>query len=458
MSALQKIFISSFVAFAFFSPINANAQLVTLSANGPGNTYEEITAKFAPGNGINAVEHAECSTAHPGFGRHVAEVFDATLNKFVFSFYIHVAEDNDRCTTATDRQRVEIKTYESSPANLKGTVGESITYKWFFKIPLGFKVSTSFTHIHQIKPVNGDDGNPLFTLTARKGSSGNPNALELIVNNTLKVATPALSEFAGEWVEATEFITVGANGVYSMKVRRLSDNAMLIDYTNMNIMTIRPDNDFIRPKWGIYRSLNSPADLRDDSLQFADFSIEEGTVLATKLLHFSGASTTSGNLLKWKTANDVAADYYQLQRSTNGRQFSVLATIPALHSGATENNYEFTDAAPIEKNYYRLQSFDKGGNYSSSEIVLINSKKKAIIQIFPNPVINKVQVAIAGFSGETITARIIGKDGKILYIITDIAGNLQSLIADAILKLKPAGYVLQLRAGAELQQIQLLKQ
>jgi hypothetical protein len=40
-------------------------------------------------------------------------------------------------------------------------------------------------------------------------------------------------------------------------------------------MTIRPDNDFIRPKWGIYRSLKKAQDLRDEAVRFNDFSIQE---------------------------------------------------------------------------------------------------------------------------------------------------------------------------------------
>jgi hypothetical protein len=40
-------------------------------------------------------------------------------------------------------------------------------------------------------------------------------------------------------------------------------------------MTIRPDNDFIRPKWGIYRSLKKASDLRDEAVRFNDFSIKE---------------------------------------------------------------------------------------------------------------------------------------------------------------------------------------
>ena len=240
---------------------------VTLIADGPGDTYELINSKLAPG--FDVVESPDC--VHPAFGRHIAEVWDTQLNSYVFEFYSHVTPDNDRCV-AFDRQRTEIKTYDKSPANLIGTVGETITYKWRFRMAPGFQPSSNFTHIHQVKPVNGDDGTPIFTLTARKGS---PDKMELIHDNTTKVAIVDLSQFTGVWVEATEVIKVGASGTYSMIIKRISDGATILSYSNNNIMTIRPTNDFIRPKWGIYRSLNSPGDLRDDSIRFNAFSIEE---------------------------------------------------------------------------------------------------------------------------------------------------------------------------------------
>jgi hypothetical protein len=104
-----------------------------LEADGPGNTYELINSKFAPGGDV--VENPEC--IHPEFGRHIVEVWDVELNRYVFEFYSHVTPDNDRCINF-DRQRIEIKTYDASPDYLKGTYGETITYKWKFKLPAGF--------------------------------------------------------------------------------------------------------------------------------------------------------------------------------------------------------------------------------------------------------------------------------------------------------------------------------
>jgi hypothetical protein len=177
-----------------------------------------------------------------------------------------------------DRQRMEIKTYDQSPENLIGRYGETVIYKWKFRVPAGFKPSSSFTHIHQIKAVGGNDDDPIFTLTPRKGS---PNKVELIHNNKTKAAIVNLSLFEGAWVEAVEKIKIDSlHGTYSITVKKVSDGTTVLSYSNNNLMTIRSDNTFIRPKWGIYRSLNNQADLRDEAVRFAAFSIAEEAATA----------------------------------------------------------------------------------------------------------------------------------------------------------------------------------
>lgn len=277
-----------------------NAQVVTLNADGPDGvgTYELITNELAPGTANGAIEAPDA--IHPGFGRHIAEVFDTELNKNVFEFYSHVSNtppDNEPVAGKTDRQRVEIKSYNPSPDNLKAVIGETVQYKWRFKVPAGFKPTTSFTHIHQVKAVDGDDDDPLFTLTLRKLSNGGTR-LELIYDKdaaaaTVKYQNLNMSLFEGIWVEAVETIKVGLQGTYSIIIKKVSDGTVLMDYSNANIQTIRPAytsatgvvyaaNSFIRPKWGIYRSLADISNMRDEAMRFSDFSIEELTTLSSK--------------------------------------------------------------------------------------------------------------------------------------------------------------------------------
>lgn len=347
---------------AIFCYNQASAQIV-LEANGPGNTYELINSVLAPG--YTAVEAPEQCGNHAAFGRHIAEVFDATLNQNVFEFYSHVNEDNDRCISF-DRQRVEIKTYESSPANLKATIGETVTYKWKFRLPSGFQPSANFTHIHQIKAVGGDDDDPIFILTPRAGTT---NTLQLIYvdatsSNNTNLATVNLSLFLGTWVEVTEQIKFGANGTYSIAINRISDGAILLSYSNNNILTFRADNSFVRPKWGIYRSLNSASQLRDDSIRFASFSIYEGTIpFAPSNLQALAVSASQINL-QW-TDNSNNETTFVVEESLNGTSgWSVINT-----SLANSTSFSRNGLNPNTTYYYRIKSTNPAGNSIYTSVV-----------------------------------------------------------------------------------------
>lgn len=261
--------------------------LLDADGNGNNNTYELITSVLAPG--YNPVEVPDCN--HSAFGRHIDELFDADLNTNVFRFFMHVTPDNDRCNGSTDRQRNEIKTYNQSPDNLIGTEGETVQYKWKFKLPLGFQSSSSFTHIHQLKSVNDDfDNMPMYTFTVYSSSGGVFRVRYAEAGSQSNVASVPISGFLGQWVDVTETITYSNPGAYSLVINRVSDGVNLLTYSNNNnnwrevVSGGTTINDvFIRPKWGIYRSLNSANLLRDEEVLFANFSIEENPTLSVNI-------------------------------------------------------------------------------------------------------------------------------------------------------------------------------
>ncbi|MCG1037386.1 T9SS type A sorting domain-containing protein [Polaribacter sp. DS7-9] len=248
-----------------------NGQVV-LTADGPGNTYQLINSVFANTN-RNVVEVPDCN--HSDFGDHIDEVFDTDLNKNVFRFHIHVSSDNDRCKKF-DRQRNEIKSYSDSPENLKAEKGETVEYKWKFKLPEDFKPSSNFTHIHQLKVVGGPYASiPMISFTLRKG---NPDKLELRYTATKSqktLKTVDLNLFKGNWVEVTEYVKFDDVGSYSVVIKTISDNKEIFNYSNSPMDTWQDGAEFARPKWGIYRSLKSKEDLQDEIVKYADFSINE---------------------------------------------------------------------------------------------------------------------------------------------------------------------------------------
>jgi len=257
------------VAATILCSINSSAQ-VTVTADGPGNTYELIESR---GFGI---ENPDCGHAV----RHIREVFDSVLGKNVFAFDIHRDLDNDRCTNF-DRQRMEVKTAPGSVNQdiLQHTNGQTAYYRWKFKLPSGFQASSNFTHIFQIKAQAGSDaGSPLVTITPR---AGNPDTLQIIwtppsgQSGGGVMAQADLSLFRNVWVEAFVQYKSADAGNVQLSIKRLSDGATLVSWNSGTVDTWRDGNNYNRGKWGIYRSLNSVAQLRDETVLFADWCISE---------------------------------------------------------------------------------------------------------------------------------------------------------------------------------------
>lgn len=245
----------------------------SLKADGPGNTYELLNSVF----GATAYEVPDCIHAQ----RHISEIYDNDLKANVFVFSAHVTPDNDRCLN-TDRQRTEIKTFGPSAENLKASLNETVTYRWKFKLDAGFKSSPNFTHIHQIKAGDGDADDPIITLTPRYGAA-NTDKLELIHIGsngiTSKLNIVDLNPLKGIWVEVVQQMTFATKGSYKISIKKVSDGTPIMIYENANLDLWRAATSFCRPKWGIYRSLNSVTYLRDEDVRFADFCIAEGTAI-----------------------------------------------------------------------------------------------------------------------------------------------------------------------------------
>ena len=246
-------------------------QGIVLAADGPGDTYALITSVLAPG--YNPIETPDCN--HTEFGNHIDEVYDEILQKHVFQFHIHPTPDNDRCINF-DRQRNEIKTYDQSPENLLGSENETVIYIWKFKLAEGFQSSQKFTHIHQLKSVGGNYSSmPMYTLTTRKS---NPDRLELRYAETDRQITLKQTDLApliNRWITVRETIQYSTNGYYTIELTDGISGASLFTYTNENSINWRPGAEFVRPKWGVYRSLIYSEDLRNEIVRFADFQIIE---------------------------------------------------------------------------------------------------------------------------------------------------------------------------------------
>jgi len=244
---------------------------VKLSADGKGNTYELINRTLINEN-RTAVEVPDCN--HKSFGRHISEVFDKTLNAYVFKFEIHINGDFDRCKRF-DRQRNEIKANKRSSDIILATEGETLNYQWKFKLEKDFQTCSRYTDLHQItyKKVSGNE--PLFAFMARKRNDKENFEIVYIDEDEKEVLKSInLSKITGKWIIANETITYDRKGSYKVILKNLAGKTLL-KVERKNIQTWYDTMIYARPKWGIYRSLKKREELRDETLYFSDFEIND---------------------------------------------------------------------------------------------------------------------------------------------------------------------------------------
>jgi hypothetical protein len=216
---------------------------------------------------------------HPDV-KHIYEDFDATVgNHFVFIIHRDIDKDRDRLEN-TDRQRNEIKTYDQSEEAVKGYEDETFIYRWKFRINDSMEVSTRFSHFFQLKAVGGDDSHPILTISGaeRSGDDGIEVRYSPLQQDTI-LERQNWNRVTGEWLDAYCRVTFAESGDLRLIVTRMSDDEVIfnIDEAGLDLWRGTDASHFVRPKWGIYRSILDSDNLRPDEedVRFAGFSVQE---------------------------------------------------------------------------------------------------------------------------------------------------------------------------------------
>ncbi|MGI9233183.1 MAG: heparin lyase I family protein [Woeseiaceae bacterium] len=212
--------------------------------------------------------------------RHIYEDNDATVgNHLVFIIHRDIDIDRDRVEN-DDRQRNEIKSYDKSEEAVKGYEIETFIYRWKFKINADMEVSTRFSHFFQLKAVGGDASHPILTISGaeRSGEDGIEVRQSPLQDHTVLARTD-WSMVTGEWLDAYCRVTFADSGDLRLIVTRMRDDAVIfdIDQSGLDLWRGEDASHFVRPKWGIYRSILDLDNLRPDeeNVRFANFSVGE---------------------------------------------------------------------------------------------------------------------------------------------------------------------------------------
>lgn len=181
------------------------------------------------------------------------------------------------------------------------------------------------------------------------------------------------------------------------------------------------------------------------------------TNAAASLLIFNGAGvvpvsftderaalTGSRASISWKMQTESDVINYVIERSANGTKFDEIGSTPA----AGSIQYYYTDQSPLAGiNYYRIKAVQATGQLKYSAILkVMNGKGAAALQIYPNPVKDKMaNVQLSNMDKGAYTISVFSQSGQKQFTKTiEHAGGSATISVPLPATIKTGMYVIRL--------------
>jgi PKD repeat protein len=136
----------------------------------------------------------------------------------------------------------------------------------------------------------------------------------------------------------------------------------------------------------------------DANLCFKDLEMFIDSVgcilLPINLLSFEGQNSGQFNELYWQTELEINKDYFTVEKSQNGANWTYLGKVNSLGNTIQNTNYTLVDETPFETTYYRLKIVDLDGSFSYSNVIVVRkmNHEDTKVRIYPNPTDDKINL------------------------------------------------------------------
>ncbi len=127
------------------------------------------------------------------------------------------------------------------------------------------------------------------------------------------------------------------------------------------------------------------------------YAAVSGIALPVTFLTFTAHAKNNDAILNWMVENEnTLTDYYEVERSVTGTNFSVIARVQPGNNG---NAYTYTDrnisSHGAEILYYKIKQTDKDGRFVYTGTRTVKTgKDRLYVSVYPNPVVSFCKAGI----------------------------------------------------------------
>ncbi len=123
--------------------------------------------------------------------------------------------------------------------------------------------------------------------------------------------------------------------------------------------------------------------------------------------------------VEWKASNQYNMKQYEVEKSTDGVNFTMVNTQAAVGTNGSDATYNWLDVNPvIGNNYYRIRSIGLGSDVKISQVVKVKmGKGNPSIIVYPNPVTKRiVAVQFNEMAKGNYHVRLISTTGQVVHV------------------------------------------
>ena len=183
--------------------------------------------------------------------------------------------------------------------------------------------------------------------------------------------------------------------------------------------------------------------------------------LPVKLISFAGNLNNDKINLQWAVAENENNDHFEVEKSTDGKEFTTAAIVMASSKPGTES-YSINETMKSEKIYYRLRMFDNNKVVTFSKTLMFENKTITTgsgLKIVNNPAVDKLSLSFASTNNQPVEIKIYDLAGKMQMnqkINVYTGNNFVSLPLSS--SFKTGMYAVEVSNGSERQTAKFVKQ
>jgi hypothetical protein len=129
---------------------------------------------------------------------------------------------------------------------------------------------------------------------------------------------------------------------------------------------------------------------------------------------FNTVCKDNGVTITWKTMQESNTSVFYVRRSSNGRDWQTIASLPAAGNSSSTITYSYTDGLSFPGALYRLVQEDRNGAQTVSPFLQSNCTVSDALAVYPNPVYNSCWVSIQSAGNRTVMMRLYDSKGVLV--------------------------------------------